>query len=95
MMSLSRSWLSLAQAVDVTGRSERTIQRWIATGRLDVVSVGGARYVNELRVLEVERDTRRAARQGRPGPRPRAHLTSDVVPSAQAGLSPAPERSPR
>lgn len=93
-MSLSRRWLSLTAAAEATGRSERTIQRWVADERLPAVELKGTRFVNEHRLLEVERDTRRAARAGRPGPRPRALLPSGVVPFGHAGLRPAPERSP-
>lgn len=86
-------WLTLDQAADATGRSRRTIERWITDERLAVATVGGTRYVHELRVLEVERDTRRAARAGRPGARPAASLRSGVVLCVQAGLRPPPERS--
>lgn len=63
------TWLSTAQAVQVTGRSERTLTRWIRDGRVRVVLVAGRRRIRELDLLTAERDTRRAARRGRPGAR--------------------------
>lgn len=93
-MSLARRWLTLDQAADVTGRSRRTVERWITDGRLRAVAVGGIRYVRELPLLEVERDTRRAAHAGRPGPRPPANLTSGVVTCGHSRLRMAPDRGP-
>jgi excisionase family DNA binding protein len=64
--------LTIKQAMEVTGRSERTIDRWIHDGRLRKVRLGGdppQEVLIEREVLEVERATRRAARQGRPRPK--------------------------
>lgn len=67
--------LTIAQAMELTGRSKRTIDRWIHDGRLRKVRLparpGDAPQdvLVEREVLEAERDTRRAARQGRPRPK--------------------------
>lgn len=61
--------LTIKQAMELTGRSERTIDRWIHDGRLRKVRLGGdppQDVLIEREVLETERATRRAARQGRP-----------------------------
>lgn len=87
---LARSWLTVTAAAAVAGRSVRTVERWIAAGRLPAVSVGGVRYVRELDLLEVERATRHAARRGRPGARLRAPLRSGVVTYRHSGLHAAP-----
>ncbi len=64
--------LTIKQAMELTGRSERTIDRWIQNGRLRKVRLDGdppQEVLIEREVLEVERATRRAARQGRPRPK--------------------------
>lgn len=112
MTGLAGSWLTVAAAAASARRSVRTVERWIADGRLPAVEVGGTRYVNELAALHVERDTRRASQGGRPGARPPvdqlaealglapeirlvlAASRSGVVLSLEAGLCPAPNRSP-
>lgn len=58
--------LTIAEAAEVAQRSRRTINRWIAQGRLRVLP---GRRVVERELLEVERACRHAARRGRPGPR--------------------------
>lgn len=83
-MSLDRTWLTLGQAADAAGRSRRTIERWISDERLPTLVVLGRTRVNELQLLQVERDTRRAARRGRPGPRTPDNLTMGVVSSTQS-----------
>lgn len=95
-MNLDRKWLTLGEAADVTGRSRRTIERWVADERLSALEVAGARYVNELQLLTVERATRRAHHGARPGtfgaivlPR----LDTDVVPSPQSRACSPSERS--
>lgn len=90
-MSELHGWLTLADAAAATGRSVRTIERWIADERLAAVTVGGVRYVRELDLLQVERATRRAARQGRPGARLRAPLRSGVVTYRHSGQHTAPD----
>lgn len=73
MTDLARSWLTIDAAAAATGRSERTIRRWITASRLRHLEVGGVRYVNERELLLLERAMRRAAaapRVGRPGARP-------------------------
>lgn len=80
---LARSWLTVAQAAAATGRSTRTIRRWITDQRLDHLELGGVRYVNEHEVLVLEREMRHAVhapRAGRPGARPRVPLpVADIV----------------
>lgn len=51
--------------------SRRTLNRWIASGRLTVYEVRGytGRYVREGELLDVEHERRKARRQGRPGAR--------------------------
>jgi excisionase family DNA binding protein len=64
--------LTIKQAMELTGRSARTIDRWIHDGRLRKVRLGGdppEEVLIEREVLEAERDTRRAARRGRPRPK--------------------------
>jgi excisionase family DNA binding protein len=61
--------LTIKQAMELTGRSDRTIERWIHDGRLRKVVLQGdppQQVLIEREVLEVERATRRSARQGRP-----------------------------
>lgn len=78
--------LSIKEAMRLTGRSERTIERWIHDGRLRTVRLKDPpeTVVVERDVLEVERATRRAAQQGRPGPR--SGGTSDDTPSEHPGV---------
>lgn len=65
--------LTIRQAMELTGRSDRTLHRWIHDGRLRVVRLTGTeppeQVLIEREVLEVERATRRAARRGRPRPK--------------------------
>lgn len=64
--------LTIRQAMELTGRSDRTIERWIHDGRLRVIKLKGdppQDVLIEREVLEVERATRRASRQGRPRPK--------------------------
>lgn len=65
--------LTIAQAMELTGRSDRTIHRWIHDGRLRTVRLPGRQppedVLIEREVLEVERATRQAARRGRPRPK--------------------------
>jgi excisionase family DNA binding protein len=72
MTDLAQSWLTIDAAAAATGRSERTIRRWITDQRLRHLEFAGVRYVNERELLHLERTTRHAARQGRPGARARA-----------------------
>lgn len=76
---LARRWLTVDQAATVTGRSRRTVERWLRDGRLDAVTLRGRRMLNELDVLTVERATRRAHHGARP-PAVLAQLdTGDVL----------------
>lgn len=64
--------LTIKQAMELTGRSKRTIDRWIQDGRLRKVrlpAIPGEMpedVLVEREVLEAERDTRQAAHRGRP-----------------------------
>jgi hypothetical protein len=62
--------LSMSEVMRRTGRTQRTIERWIAEGRLTRYELEHPRQIVfvEREVLELERDKRRAARQGRPRP---------------------------
>jgi hypothetical protein len=60
--------LTVAQAATVAGRTVRTVNRWIATGRLTTLP---GRRVVERDVLAVEAATWAAGHAGRPGARPR------------------------
>lgn len=53
-----------------TGRSERTIERWVGQGLLTRYELAHPResVFVEREVMELERDKRLAARQGRPRP---------------------------
>lgn len=68
--------LTLDQAADVAGVSVRTLNRWIAAGRLRTYRLPGTqRYVREDELLDVEHERRRSRRLGRPG----ARVTCTVV----------------
>lgn len=60
--------LTIAEVVKRTGRSRRTIDRWIKDGRLRVIQLSEPpeRVVIARDAIKVERATRRAARRGRP-----------------------------
>lgn len=88
-MTPARSWLTLRQAADTTGRTRRTIQRWVTDQRLTTVTIDGTRYVNELAVLHLERDTRRARHQPRPPTPALPPLDMTVVRSRHGGQCPA------
>jgi excisionase family DNA binding protein len=78
--------LTIKQAMELTGRSDRTIDRWIQQGRLRKVRLGGnppEDVVIERELLEVERATRQAARRGRP--RPKSGDTPSVGEEIDAG----------
>lgn len=90
MTGLDRRWLAIPAAATATGRSERTIRRWITDQRLRYLDLGGVRYVNERELLDLERATRRAARAGRPGAR-NVHILDSL---RSGGLS-SPEGSTR
>lgn len=77
--ALARSWLTLHEAADVAERSPTTVKRWIREGRLRGIDLEGITWVNELALLHVERATRRAARAGRPGPRPPIERLADAL----------------
>lgn len=61
----------LDQAAALACVSRRTLNRWIAAGRLRVIQVRGltGQYVVESELLDVEYERRQARRRGRPGAR--------------------------
>lgn len=71
---IARTWLTIPEAATICGRSVRTLNRWIHDGRLNTITLAQLRLVPKKRALDVERDTRRAAHQGRPRP----HKTGDT-----------------
>jgi excisionase family DNA binding protein len=52
--------LTIAQAMKMTGRSKRTIDRWIKDGRLHAVDLGGFEsiVVDRAEVAKVEKEMR-------------------------------------
>lgn len=58
--------IPLDQAAEIARVSRRTLNRWIAAGRLRV----RAGHVVERELLDVEVERRTARRAGRPGARP-------------------------
>lgn len=60
--------LTISEAQARTGRSRRTIARWIADGRLSAYEAAHPRRILlvEGEVLDVEKRTRDAGRRGRP-----------------------------
>lgn len=62
--------LTLDQVIEITERSQRTINRWIQTGRLTAYEEKHRRQIvfNEDEVVELEHETTIARRRGRPRP---------------------------
>jgi hypothetical protein len=62
--------ITLDQVLEITERSQRTINRWIQTGRLTAYEEKHRRQIvfNEDDVVELEHETTVARRQGRPRP---------------------------
>jgi hypothetical protein len=63
--------LTLNEVLEITERSQRTINRWIQTGRLTAYEEKHRRQIlfNEDEVVELEYEKNRARRQGRPRPK--------------------------
>lgn len=58
--------LTVAEVMERTGRSRRTVQRWFAgDGPLRVVDMDGVRVAIEREVLELEQGMRQAAAQSK------------------------------
>jgi hypothetical protein len=58
----------------------RTVNRWIEAGRLRTIDLGAlGRMVPKTEALDTERDTRQAARRGRPGARRRAGTREELA----------------
>lgn len=60
--------VSIEQAMQITGRSRRTLDRWIHDGRLRVVRLDNPPedVVIEQQLVDLEKETRDAQRRGRP-----------------------------
>lgn len=56
----AKTWLTYDEAQQVTGRSARTIRRWVADGKL----TPRQRRINRHQLLQVEAIMRRARREG-------------------------------
>lgn len=63
--------LTMRQVLEITERSQRTINRWIQAGRLTAYEEKYRRRVvfNEDEVVELEHETTVARRRGRPRPK--------------------------
>lgn len=59
--------MTLEEVLEETGRSKRTVMRWISDGRLKAYRMDGERVFVRRDVLAVEAAT--ARRKGRPGAR--------------------------
>jgi excisionase family DNA binding protein len=59
--------ISVEDAMALTGRSRRTIERWIHEGRLELVQISPLEKVLvERQVVDAEQRARQAVRRGRP-----------------------------
>lgn len=60
--------LTFAQVIALTGRHKRTVEKWVADGRLRTVRLDHPPETVMIKreVLEVDRATREASRRGRP-----------------------------
>lgn len=60
--------LTIPEAAEFTGRTQRTIRDWIAGGELEAVRIEGVRgrVVVKRRLLDLEVRKRKAALRGRP-----------------------------
>jgi excisionase family DNA binding protein len=86
--------LTIKQAMELTGRGKRTIDRWIQQGRLRKVRLGGdppEEVLIEREVLDAERATRRAARQGRPRPKAAQAVEATADPDCDTAPTKAPD----
>jgi predicted DNA-binding transcriptional regulator AlpA len=77
--------LTLDEVLEITGRSRRTITRWISTKRLTPYEEKHRRTVvfNEDQVIEIEKSTLDAQRQGRPPKRPETTSPTEGVDAGQ------------
>ena len=69
--------MTLDEVIEETGRSKRTVMRWINQGRLKAYKMDGERVFVRRDVLEVEAAT--ARRKGRPGARVYAKYVRENV----------------
>lgn len=67
--------MTLEEVLEETGRSRRTVMRWISDGRLRSYRMDGERIFIRRDVLKVEAST--ARRRGRPGARIQARYLSE------------------
>ena len=81
--------LTMTQVLELTGLHKRTVQKWVAAGRLRTIRLDHPPETVMIKreVLELERETREAARRGRP--RPKRGDAPPEVPGVDAGGSPA------
>jgi hypothetical protein len=63
--------LTFAQVIELTGRNRRTVEKWVAAGRLRTIRLEhpSETVMIKREVLEVDRATREASRRGRPRPK--------------------------
>jgi len=61
--------MTLNEVLEETGRSKRTVLRWVSDGRLKTYNLDGQRIFIRRDVLKVEAETARRNVQGRPGAR--------------------------
>jgi len=54
-MTDSAAWMSIREAVKVTGRSRMTIWRWVEAGYVRRIGIGGRVVVRKSDVTETER----------------------------------------
>ena len=57
--------MTIREVMERTGRSRRTVSRWITDGRLRAVDLDGVRMVIEREVIESESERRAAAEASR------------------------------
>jgi excisionase family DNA binding protein len=71
--------LTIAQAMEATGRTRRTIDKWIKKGELQVYRLGypPVRYVVKRQLLELEARKWRAGLLGRPRKSPDDEPSND------------------
>ncbi len=95
--------LTMREVLDITGRSRRTVEKWVKNGHLTKYEQRNRRDVvighvyNEDEVVEAESERAAAAREnrerirrrgGRPGPRaPQSGARLDANPSGDASLA--------
>lgn len=88
--------LTMREVLEITGRSRRTIEKWVKNGRLTKYERRNARDVvigrvfNEAQVVETESERAAAARENRDRIRRRARLQRPQLPPEGARLDENP-----